>query len=99
MQRAPIEVLHGNVEKPVRLDAEVDDLHRIRVVEARGRSGFSLKASRKRCVLRVLSMQDFDSDRFIESDLACAKHGSHGARPQQLLDDELGGDRPADQPL
>ena len=97
MQAAPVEVLHRDVEQAVGLLAEVDDAHRVRVVQARGGLGLALEAGGEGGVVRVLAVQHLDGDGLLESDLPRAVHGAHGSAADEVLDHELSGDGPADE--
>ena len=97
MQAAPVEVLHRDVEQTVRLGAEVDDLHRVRVVQARRGLRLPLEARRERRVVGVLAVQHLDRDGLVERDLARAVHRAHRPAPDEALHQELAGDRAADE--
>jgi len=99
VQAATVEVLHGDVEEAVGLCAEVDDLHRVGVVQARRCLGLAVKAGGEHRVAGVLAVQYFDGDGLLEGDLPRAENGAHRPGAEELLDDELAGDGPPDQAL
>jgi hypothetical protein len=60
----PVEVLHCDVEQAVGLLAEVDDLHRARMVQPRRGLGLALEARGEQGVARVLAVHQLHGVRW-----------------------------------
>ena len=97
VQAPPVEVLHRDVEQPVGLGAEVDDLDRVRMVQAGRGLCLAVKARSERGVVRVLAVHHLERDGLLESDLPSPEDGAHGSAADVVLDHVLAGDRSPDE--
>ena len=94
---AAVEVLHRDVEHPVRLGAEVDDAHRVRVVEPACSLRLAVKTGRERLVPGEVLVEDLHGHRLLERYLARPVDLPHGSAANVRFDRELARDRATDE--
>ena len=82
----PAQKLHHQVELAVVRLAEVDDAHRVRMVEAARRARFGDEPSRRALVAEQVRMDDLDGDGAPQHALLGPIHAPHAADADQVQD-------------
>ena len=89
---AAVDVLHGDVEEAVGLLAEVDDAHRVRVVDTRRGLRLAEEARREHRFTGELAMEHLDRDGRAERDLPGLVDRAHRAFADERFDPEFPSD-------
>jgi hypothetical protein len=90
-----VDVLHGDVEQPVRL-AGVVDRHHVGVGDLPAKAGLAQEAGAEGLVVGEVLAQQLERDVPPEAELLGAVHDAHAA-PADQLDQAVAGDGPAHQ--
>jgi hypothetical protein len=88
-QRAPLEVLHDQIEAAVGELAEQVDVHQVGVVERRRHACLTLEAPHGVGVLGEVAVQDLDRHVALQGGLMRTVDRAHAARPDGLVHVEL----------
>ncbi len=97
VQAPAVEVLHRDVEQAVGLGAEVEDLDRVGVIQARRGLRLPVESSGEGGVVGVLAVHHLDGDGLLEGDLSRPEDGAHRAAADEVLDHVFAGDRSPDE--
>ena len=97
VELAPLEILHRHVEEAVRLLSELDHAHRARMIEATRSPCLAVEPADEARVDRHRRVHHLERDLPVETVVAGTVDRPHRAATEELLDDELPGDAPADE--